>query len=109
MKEILELISDHKKLKNTVMFCWLPGHAGIKGNEMADKEAKAAIRRPVITQQEIPVADIQAAIKRKVVDQWKQQWLDTTIQQVKLKEIIPTIKNVPMELGLSRNSYFFHR
>jgi ribonuclease HI len=102
VKEILELITDLKKLGNTVMFCWLPGHAGIQGNEIADKEAKAAISRPVVSQQEIPVADIQAAIKRKVIDGWKKQWLETTIEKVKLKEVIPVINSAPLELGLSR-------
>jgi len=33
----------------TVQLCWIPGHCGIIGNEMADKAAKDAITNPSAT------------------------------------------------------------
>ena len=47
VRDILELIVILKRVEVEVVFCWLPGHAGIDGNELADKEAKSAISRSV--------------------------------------------------------------
>ena len=86
-----------------MIFCWLPSHAGIKGNELADKEAKAAIGLDVISTQEIPVSDIKAYIKRKVYDDWRFKWkTKEKYKRVKLHTICPTIRRTPINLNLPR-------
>lgn len=100
--EILELLVVLQKRYIQVGFCWIPGHAGIQGNELADTAAKAAICQRVVRTQEIPVSDVKAYIKRKVYDRWKLEWKNITVAEVKLKEVVPDIKVAPIELGLSR-------
>ena len=85
------------------MFCWIPGHAGIVGNELADSEAKASIGQSVVRTQEVPVSDVKAHIRRKVYEKWKQEWRETTVAEVKLKEVVPEIRGTPIALGLSRS------
>ena len=43
MRFLVFLHTVHK----TVIFCWLPGHMGISGNERADSAAKAALQKDV--------------------------------------------------------------
>jgi hypothetical protein len=38
--EILRQISDISKVGKCVVFCWVPGHTGLPGNEAADTAAK---------------------------------------------------------------------
>lgn len=102
VREILELLVTLKRVKVEVTFCWLPGHAGIRGNEIADKEAKASIGRALISTQEISVSDVQAHIRKKVLDKWKNWWAGISVEQVKLKEVVPFISGTPVDFGLSR-------
>ena len=43
--QIQNLIEKHHELSKTkeILFCWLPSHVGIKGNEAADVKAKASL------------------------------------------------------------------
>ena len=43
MRFVIFLHIVHK----TVIFCWLPSHMGISGNERADSAAKAALQKDV--------------------------------------------------------------
>ena len=45
IKELLDLIRRIIRKDKTIAFCWVPGHAGIVGNELADQAAKRALRR----------------------------------------------------------------
>ena len=103
VRDILELLWRLKTLLGvSVSICWLPGHAGIVGNEMADKEAKAAAVNGYPSTQGIPVEDVKKYIKRKVLEKVRSDWDKVTVERVKFKEVCTTIPSCPFNLGLSR-------
>ena len=44
---ILQFLIDLHTRHKTVVFCWLPSHMGITGNEKADAAAKAALEKDI--------------------------------------------------------------
>ena len=48
-----------------IVFCWLPSHVNIRGNELADLEAKSALSL-VITNFKIPHSDFKSNIRQYI-------------------------------------------
>ena len=63
--------------QNHVSIAWIPGHAGVYGNEMADYAAKSGFKsemhgpEPFIT---IPYANCVSVVKDWSTDRWKSMW-----------------------------------
>ena len=66
MRFLVFLHTVHK----TVMFCWLPSHMGISGNERADSAAKAALQKDV-SDCLISYTDAYQYISQYVRDLWQ--------------------------------------
>ena len=65
-------IIHHLHLKNyDVVFCWIPSHIGIIGNEKADQAAKSALNLPNITSYPLPYSDITCSIKKHLFTRWQ--------------------------------------
>jgi ribonuclease HI len=73
-----------------VMFCWLPSHIGIVGNEKADRAAKAALLGS-IEPVKIPVSDFKPFIDSFVHDVWQRSWSRPENANNKLFEIKPIL------------------
>ena len=100
--EIIEINVQLCKRGITTRLCWVPGHVGIIGNELADRKAKQATMLEQISKQELPPSDIQSVIKEKIYKQWKEEWRRKTIQKVKAKEVFEHIQMKPLDLKLKR-------
>jgi ribonuclease HI len=71
LKEKL-FILEHE-LNKVVVFIWIPSHVGIKGNERADKAAKAALEQE-ISDIKIPASDFKSLIHKYIMAKWQHQW-----------------------------------
>ena len=71
-----------------IVFCWLPSHVNIRGNELADLEAKSALSL-VITNFKIPHSDFKSNIRLYINNKCESVWETQT--QNKLNEIKPNL------------------
>ena len=73
-----------------IVFCWLPSHIGIAGNEEADKAAKDALLIEVLPFK-VPFSDFKPLINSFIHDVWQRSWNDPSNQENKLFAIKPNI------------------
>ena len=87
---VVSLLEKLSKLcgRADIVFCWLPSHIGISGNEEADKAAKDAL--PVeILQYKVSFNDFKPLINKFLQNVWQQSWNDPSNQNNKLFSIKP--------------------
>jgi len=73
IQRLLHEISDLKLEHRYIEFCWIPGHVGIAGNELADAKAKQASRRPeeyIL----LPYTDWYPIINSIIDAEWQRRW-----------------------------------
>ena len=85
---VLDVLEKYSALVNkTVLFCWVPSHVGIRGNELADAAAKAALNER-LTIMTLPYSDFKPLVKRFIRGKWSDFWV-TQINN-KLHSVQPT-------------------
>ena len=82
-----------------IVFCWLPSHTNIRGNELADLEAKSALSLS-ITNLRIPHSDFKSNIHQYVMNKCQSVWEEQTGN--KLHELKPDFNSKCSFLGYSR-------
>ena len=59
--------------KKDIVFCWVPSHTGIKGNEKADSAAKSALDLPC-AKVGVPYTDFNHLISQYIFSTWQDDW-----------------------------------
>ena len=59
--------------KKGIVFCWVPSHTGIKGNEKADSAAKAALDL-LRAKVGVPYTDFKYLISQYIFSTWQDDW-----------------------------------
>ena len=59
--------------KKDIVFCWIPSHTGIKGNEKADSAAKSALDLPR-AKVGVPYNDFKHCINQYIFSTWQDDW-----------------------------------
>ena len=85
LKVTTTLCNEH----NNIVFCWLPSHVGVRGNEAADKTVKGALTSAVSIA-EVTVSDWKPKAIQVVQNIRNRNWEE--VQSNKLKEIVPSLK-----------------
>ena len=106
--KIQNLIETHHELSKTkeILFCWLPSHVGIKGNEAADVKAKASLYLE-ISNFKLPCTDFKRFINRYILSKWQLSWDRATFN--KLHEIKPVLGKNTIYRSLRREEVVLTR
>lgn len=79
---ILEIINQPK----SICICWVPGHTGVEGNELADSAAnRAAVSQQRPHNQVLPFKDYFPLFRKLIKSHWQNEWFG--IQNNKLRKI----------------------
>ena len=94
------LIKHHtiSELK-TIIYCWVPSHIGIYGNEKVDKNAKESLNLEE-TVFKIPYVNFKPFINEYISDKWQTIWNGAKFD--KLREVEPIVKRQKAIHKLSR-------
>ena len=79
---------DQKEL----VFVWVSGHVGIRGNEAADRAAKDALEKEPIDDL-MPFSDLKPFTAKYIQQVWQKEWNETIIVSNKLHDIIPKLSD----------------
>ena len=90
--QIQKVLEKHHEIAkiNEIIFCWLPSHVNITGNETADRKAKEALNLNV-SMFEIPFNNFKPFINKYILSKWQTLW-DADIFN-KLHAIKPILGN----------------
>ena len=80
-------------INKPITLCWLPSRVGVRGNEIADTEARRIATDGDVDPIDIPRSDIKCCTKKVLSSVWNQQWREMAGN--KLREISDSTISFP--------------
>ena len=87
--QILELYTEMTREGREIVFIWVPGHVGIRGNSAADSAAKDALHGDISVEL-IPFSDLKPRTNKYILELWQSEWDE--FPENKLYQIFPVLK-----------------
>ena len=86
---------DMERDESKVEFSWVKAHAGQRGNELADRLAKAATSSKDIEEcyNRIPKSTVTSELEEQCLKQWQNEW-ETTTKGAATKSVFPNIEDI---------------
>ena len=93
IEEIRRRVAKLQGANWKIEFSWVKAHAGIHGNELADKLAKEAARNEHtdVAFRRIPISTLHQEIQQESIQRWQKEWENCTKAAI-TKEYFPTIQ-----------------
>ena len=70
---VLKTINNILKKNIEMSFLWVPSHTGMRGNDLADKEAGNATKNGLVTEMKLSSEEIKNKIKKKAIEKRQQK------------------------------------
>ena len=71
--QILDLYTEMTTDGREIVFIWVPGHVGIRGNSAADSAAKDALDGDISVEL-IPFSDLKSLTNKYILELWQSEW-----------------------------------
>ena len=71
--QILDLYTEMTRDGREIVFIWVPGHVGIRGNSAADSAAKDALDGDISVEL-IPFSDLKSRTDKYILELWQSEW-----------------------------------
>ncbi|XP_042910972.1 uncharacterized protein [Parasteatoda tepidariorum] len=100
---IHHLLNSFHKNGFDILFCWVPSHVGIPGNDLADVAARSATNPFSLS---IPYQDIKTHVRQLTKSLWLQQWdlqINNKLRAIKIDlDPLPVLRNRRADVKLTR-------